>query len=78
MAKVSVGPMISRDSESHSGHGAGAGTIDTTVYMCPCGKGTYKIVKDNIPGFRDKDYYLECDECNKNYKFDPITGDIIE
>ncbi len=58
------------ESEPHGGYGAGSGTIDTTVYFCPCGKGEVIRIKDNIPGFRDTDWQLHCVECNKKYHFD--------
>lgn len=57
--------LISTDSEYHGGYGAGDGAIYTEVYECPCGKGTVKYVKDDIPGFRDSDIYCNCDICKK-------------
>lgn len=75
---VEIGKHIRSTSEPHGGYGAGAGSIDTDIYECPCGKGTYRAVRDNIPGFRDKDYYLECSECLENYNFDSVTGAITE
>lgn len=59
--------ILSHKSEPHSGYGAGSGTIDTDEYECPCGKGRVIRTKDNIPGFRDSDIYIECDECLKKY-----------
>ena len=59
--------LIEYKSEPHSGYGAGAGTVDTYIYTCPCGKGTVEYVKDNIPGFRDKDIWIHCDTCKKKY-----------
>lgn len=59
--------MISHNSEEHPGWGAGSGTIDTYVYECPCGKGKVIRTKDNIPGFRDNDITIECNECQKKY-----------
>lgn len=78
MGKVNIGPVISRESEPHPGYGSGPGSVDTTVFECPCGKGTYTISKDNIPGFRETDYSLDCKECLKNYDFDPLSGTITE
>jgi hypothetical protein len=75
---VSIGKHIKTTSENHQGYGAGSGTIETRVYSCPCGKGTFVDVYDNIPGFKDHDYSLNCDECNTNYNFDPISGNINE
>jgi hypothetical protein len=60
----------SSSSEYHSGHGAGSGTIDTTTYYCLCGKGEIRRVKDNIPGFRDVDWWIDCPECNAKYHVD--------
>jgi len=74
---IEVGPVINRDSQQTSLFGAW-GTIDKTIFKCPCGKGTFVISKDNIPGHRDKDYYLYCDDCLQNFDFDPITGKIYE
>lgn len=75
---VSIGKMIDSKSEGHRGYGAGAGTVDTRVYKCPCGKGTFVDEYDAIPGFRSHDYYLNCDECLEKYDFDPVTGKITE
>lgn len=75
---VEIGSLIESKSEPHQGYGAGPGSIDISVYKCPCGKGTYTIEKDNIPGFKEKSYYLKCNECLSNYNFDPITGNITE
>lgn len=75
---ISKGKLIKTESENHSGYGAGTGSIDTTTYECPCGKGTYIIEKDNIPGFREKSYSLNCKQCLSKYNFDSITGEITE
>lgn len=75
---VKIGEMIHRESQEHAGYGAGPGTIDTTTYKCPCGKGTYVTVRDNIPGFRETDYTLNCKECLENYNFDSSNGKITE
>ena len=60
-----------KDSHSqwHQGWGAGEGTIDREEYFCPCGKGTVTYEKDNIPGFKSKVIYCDCQECNKKYTF---------
>lgn len=78
MARVNVGPVISEKSVEHPGYGAGPGTIDTTVCECPCGEGTWTKVRDNIPGFKESDYSLECKICREKYNFNPMTGDITE
>lgn len=59
--------MIGNKSEPHPGYGAGSGTVDTYTYICPCGKGRVIRTKDNIPGFRDSDIVIECDDCIKKY-----------
>ena len=59
--------LLNQKSEPHAGYGAGAGTIDTYEYQCPCGKGKVIKTKDNIPGFRESDIVIECDECRKKY-----------
>ncbi len=75
---ISIGKMIDSKSEYHSGYGAGDGSIDTAIFECPCGKGTFVSVYDAIPGFRDRDYALNCKECREKYDFDPLTGKITE
>ena len=75
---VKKGALIGIKSESHQGYGAGYGSIDISTFKCPCGEGTYVIEKDNIPGFKDKSYYLNCSKCLSNYNFDPVTGDLTE
>lgn len=64
--------LIYKDSysEDHPGYGAGSGTIDTTVYACPCGQGEVRRVKDNIPGFRETDWSIDCPDCAKRFEFD--------
>ena len=59
--------LLNQKSEPHSGYGAGPGTIDTYEYECHCGKGRVIKTKDNIPGFRETDIIIECDECSKKY-----------
>lgn len=53
----------------HQGYGAGSGEVITTVYECPCGKGTVTYEKDDIPGFRDSSIVCDCEECRANYDF---------
>lgn len=75
---VNIGKAIKRESQHHMGYGAGGGSVDITTFECPCGKGIYIIEKDNIPGFRETSYFLNCPECLEKYNFDPITGNITE
>lgn len=65
-----------KDSESewHPGWGAGEGTIDTEIYFCPCEKGVVTYEKDNIPGFRSKSVYCDCEECKGKYSFSRGTA----
>ncbi|TQS71142.1 hypothetical protein DX933_15795 [Ornithinibacillus gellani] len=53
----------------HFGYGEGKGLIIEEKYECPCRKGTVYYDKDDIPGFRDKHIYSDCDECNEKYSF---------
>lgn len=59
--------LLNHHSESHSGYGAGEGTIDTYEYKCPCGEGKVVYTKDDIPGFRDRDIVIMCDKCREKY-----------
>ena len=59
--------LVKHSSIPHEGYGAGEGTIDTYVFECPCGKGKVVKIKDNIPGFRDSDISIECNECSAKY-----------
>lgn len=59
--------LLDSNSEEHPGYGAGSGTIDTYIYKCPCGEGTVRCVYDRIPGFRDKDIFIECPKCAEKY-----------
>ena len=58
--------LIYESQEEHSGYGAGSGDIEHYEYECPCGKGKIIEEHDNIPGFREHDVYIACDECRKN------------
>lgn len=71
-----VGKLIKSESTYHQGYEAGSGSIDTNTYECPCGKGEYVVEKDNIPGFRDKTYELNCEDCTKKYDFNFNTGEM--
>lgn len=50
------------------------GDTEKYIYKCPCGKGTIVEEHDNIPGFRDHDVYICCDECKQKYEFDLSKG----
>lgn len=63
--------MIYSSVEGHQGYGAGSGDTERYEYECPCGKGKIIETHDNIPGFRDHDVYLRCNECKTQYEFDP-------
>lgn len=56
--------MIKHSSTNHPGYGAGQGTIDTEVFTCLCGNGEVIMTKDNIPGFRDRDFVVKCIDCS--------------
>lgn len=53
----------------HSGYGAGSGYIIREEYECVCGKGKVVYEKDDIPGFRDRSTFCDCNDCNKKYDF---------
>lgn len=61
--------LINSNSEPHVGYGAGSGTIDHYEYECPCGKGKLIHIHDDIPGFRDHDYFIECADCIEKYDY---------
>ena len=44
------------------------------IYECPCGKGEIREEHENIPGFREHDVNLLCDECSKKWKIDISNG----
>jgi len=69
--------LISHRSEEHEGYGAEEGSIDTYEYVCPCGKGKVIYTKDNIPGFRDKDITIECEECRKKYGYVKSMSELV-
>lgn len=62
--------MIYSSEEEHQGYGAGSGDTERYEYECPCGKGKIIETHDNIPGFRDHDVFLSCDECKTKYEFE--------
>lgn len=59
--------MIENKREYHPGYGAGSGFIIEQVWKCPCGKGTVQYQKDDIPGFRDSEFYIFCSKCKEKY-----------
>ena len=60
--------------ENHPGYGAGDSDTERYEYKCPCGKGKIVEEHDNIPGFREHDVWLQCEECSKKYKLDTSKG----
>lgn len=68
--------LKSRRSEPHEGYGAGSGTIDTETYECPCSKGEVIVTHDRIPGFRESDVMIMCDDCRKKYGIVNSLSDI--
>ena len=66
--------LIYESQEEHSGYGAGSGDTEYYEYECPCGKGKIIEEHDNIPGFREHDVYIACDECSKKYILDTSKG----
>lgn len=66
--------LIYSNQSFHPGYGAGCGDTELYEYECPCGKGTIREEHDNIPGFREHDVFMCCDECKRKYKFDTTTG----
>lgn len=66
--------LIYSSKEEHSGYGAGNGDTELYEYECPCGKGIIREEHDNIPGFREHDVFICCDECKKKYRIDTSKG----
>lgn len=48
-------------------YGAGDGTEEKYIYECPCGKGEIIEEHCNVPGFREHDVYIVCEECSKKW-----------
>ncbi|MDN4605903.1 hypothetical protein [Sporosarcina highlanderae] len=61
--------LVESKEYEHDGYGAGSGSIIKEEYSCPCGKGKVFYEKDDIPGYRDKSIYSNCDTCNEKYDF---------
>lgn len=60
----------------------GMATLRDMNTNAPCGKGKIVEEHDNIPGFREHDVWIECEECSKKYKLDTSRGirswDLVE
>ena len=66
--------LVNERTTLHSGYGAGEGDTEYYEYECPCGKGRIVEEHDNIPGFREHDVMLCCEECNRYYSIDTSKG----
>lgn len=66
--------LIYSNNEPPQGYGAGSGDTERYEYECLCGKGRIVEEHDNIPGFRDRDVYICCEECAKKYSLDISKG----
>ncbi|OON91468.1 MAG: hypothetical protein ATN33_01080 [Epulopiscium sp. Nele67-Bin001] len=60
--------------KNHQGYGAGEGDTEEYEYYCPCGKGKIIEEHDNIPGFREHDVWIQCQDCTDRYKLDTSSG----
>lgn len=49
-------------------YGAGVGTEEEYIYYCPCGKGEIIEEHCNVPGFREHNVYICCNECSKKWE----------
>lgn len=58
-------------SDTTSGWGAGAGTIERYEFLCPCGRGLIVEEHDNTPGFREHDVHIRCDRCSQTWQVTP-------
>lgn len=56
------------------GGGARSGTTKTKVFECPCGRGTIIEEHDDIPGFKNRFVYINCDCCKLLYGLDSDLG----
>ncbi len=65
---------IYSECEANKGYCAGRENTERYEYECPCGKGRIIEEHDNIPGFREHDVYIACDECSKKYTLDTSNG----
>ena len=60
---------VGGDAHDHGGWGAGGGTVERYMYLCPCGDGTIIEEHDNIPGFREHDVRIDCGKCHEEWRF---------
>ena len=60
---------IGRDSYTVGGFGAGSGDFERYEYRCPCGGGEIIEEHDNVPGFREHDVRIDCDQCRSVWRF---------
>jgi hypothetical protein len=56
------------------GGGVRSGTTRTKVFECPCGRGTITEEQDDIPGFKNRCVYIDCDACKLLYGLDSDLG----
>lgn len=49
-------------------YGAGRGPEYTITYECPCGEGTVTEYRDEVPGFRSHDIFIDCGICEKEWE----------
>ena len=66
--------LIYSNIEDSQGYGVGSGDTERYEYECLCGKGKIVEEHDNIPGFRDHNVYISCEECRKKYTLDTSKG----
>lgn len=45
--------------------------IQKELNICPCGKGKVVEEHDDIPGFREHDIWIQCEECSKKLDLIP-------
>lgn len=61
---------LSHSSEwDHQGWGAGSGDTERYRFECPCGQGSIVEERENTPGFREHDRWIECDTCRAEWQF---------
>lgn len=58
------------------GYGSHIGEISIRTFECPCGKGTVVYEHDDIPGFKQRNVFLNCSKCNEMFVIDYIAGSI--
>lgn len=60
--------LIDSNNTYSPGYGAGEGSLLREEYECPCGEGKVVYTKDDIPGFKDRYQYIECQSCRALYE----------